>query len=305
VQSLTDLVVGDFRTTLYIVFAAVGLLLLIACGNVANLLLARATTREKEFAVRSALGASRYRLVRQLLVESLILALGGAAMGALLAWAGLKSLVALMPQGIVPAEAQIRLNAPVLLFTLGVSVLTALVFGLLPAMKASRTDLNDPLRDVGKGLSGGFRHAKLRSAVVILEVALSLTLLVAAGLLMRSFVALREVHLGFRSDHVLVARLPLPVERYKSARQISGFYRPLLQRLKTLPGIVDAPKPVRFLLTAASAAISKSPAANRTLTNGNPSFNSAAKATSTCSVSNSSTDVPSARPKSMARANSQ
>ncbi len=240
VQSLTDLVVGDFRTTLYIVFAAVGLLLLIGCGNVANLLLARATTREKEFAVRSALGASRYRLVRQLLVESLILALGGAAMGTLLAWAGLKSLVALMPQGIVPAEAQIRLNAPVLLFALSVSVLTALVFGLLPAMKASRTDLNDPLRDVGKGLSGGFRHAKLRSAVVILEVALSLTLLVAAGLLMRSFVALREVRLGFRSDHVLVARLPLPVERYKTATQISGFYRPLLQRLKTLPGVVDA-----------------------------------------------------------------
>ncbi len=240
IQSLTDLVVGRFRTTLYIVLAAVGLLLLIGCGNVANLLLARATTREKEFAIRSALGASRGRLIRQLLVESLILALGGALLGALLAWGGLKFIVALMPQDIIPAEAVIRLNAPVLMFTLAVAILTALTFGLVPALKAARKDLNEPLRDSGKGLSGGFRHGKLRNAVVILEVALSLTLMVAAGLLMRSFVALREVHLGFQPDHVMSARLPLPVERYKTADQISGFYRPLLLRLKSLPGVVAA-----------------------------------------------------------------
>lgn len=237
-QSLTDLVVGRFRSTLYIVLAAVGLLLLIGCGNVANLLLARATTREKEFAVRSALGASRSRLIRQLLVESLILALGGAILGALLAWGGLKFIVALMPQDIIPAEAVIRLNAPVLIFTLGVTMLTALTFGLIPALKAAGKDLNEPLRDTGKGLSGGFRHGKLRNAVVILEVALSLTLMVAAGLLMRSFVALREVRLGFQPDHVMSARLPLPVERYKTADQVAGFYRPLLLRLKALPGVV-------------------------------------------------------------------
>jgi putative ABC transport system permease protein len=240
IQSLTDLVVGQFRTTLYIVLAAVGLLLLIGCGNVANLLLARATTREKEFAIRSALGAGRRRLISQLLVESLILALAGAAVGALLAWGGLKSLVALMPQDIIPAEAVISLNAWVLLFTLSVTILTALIFGLIPALRAARKDLNEPLRDTGKGLSGGFRHAKLRNAVVVLEVALSFTLLVAAGLLMRSFVALREVHLGFQPDHVLSARLPLPVERYKTANQIAAFYSPLLQRLKALPGVVDA-----------------------------------------------------------------
>jgi len=240
IHSLADLVVGQFRTTLYIVFAAVALLLLIGCGNVANLLLARATTREKEFAIRTALGATRGRLIRQLLVESLILALGGAVFGALFAWAGLKFLVAMMPQQIIPAEAVIRLNAPVLLFTLGVAVLTALIFGLVPAMKAARMDLNDPLRDAGKGQSGGFRHAKLRNAVVVLEVALSLTLLVGAGLLMRSFQALREVHLGFQSDHILVARLPLPEARYKTAAQVAGFYRPLLQRLKALPGVVEA-----------------------------------------------------------------
>jgi putative ABC transport system permease protein len=238
IQSLTDLVVGRFRSTLYIVLAAVGLLLLIGCGNVANLLLARATPREKEFAVRSALGASRSRLIRQLLVESLILALGGAILGALLAWGGLKFIVALMPQDIIPAEAVIRLNAPVLIFTLGVTMLTALTFGLIPALKAAGKDLNEPLRDTGKGLSGGFRHGKLRNAVVILEVALSLTLMVAAGLLMRSFVALREVRLGFQPDHVMSARLPLPVERYKTADQVAGFYRPLLLRLKALPGVV-------------------------------------------------------------------
>jgi len=239
-ESLTNLVVGRFKTTLFIVLAAVGLLLLIGCGNVANLLLARATTREKEFAIRSALGANRWRLIRQLLVESLILAIGGAALGTLLAWGGLKSLVALMPQNIIPAEAVIRLNTPVLAFTLGVAVLTALVFGLVPALKAARKDLNEPLRDSGKGISGGFRHGRLRDAVVVLEVGLSLTLLVGAGLLMRSFVALREVHLGLQPDHVLVARLPLPVDRYKTADQVTGFYRPLLQRLKALPGILEA-----------------------------------------------------------------
>jgi putative ABC transport system permease protein len=238
VQSLTDLVVGRFRTTLYIVLAAVGLLLLIGCGNVANLLLARATTREKEFAIRSALGASRSRLIRQLLVESLILALSGAMLGSLLAWSGLKFIVALMPQDIIPAEAVIRLNAPVLLFTLGVTVLTVLIFGLVPALKAARKEINEPLRDSGKGFSGGFRHGKLRNSVVVVEVALSLTLLIAAGLLMRSFVALREVHLGFQTDHILSARLPLPVERYKNADQVAGFYRPLLLRLKGLPGVV-------------------------------------------------------------------
>jgi putative ABC transport system permease protein len=240
IESLTNLVVGQFKATLFIVLSAVGLLLLIGCGNVANLLLARATTREKEFAIRTALGANRWRIIRQLLVESMILALGGAAVGALLAWGGLKSLVALMPQNIIPAEAVIRLNTPVLLFTLGVAVLTALVFGLVPTLKAARKDVNEPLRDSGKGISGGFRHGRLRDAVVVLEVGLSLTLLVAAGLLMRSFVALRDVKLGLQPDHILVARLPLPVDRYKTAAQVTGFYRPLLQRVKTLPGVVEA-----------------------------------------------------------------
>jgi predicted permease len=240
IETLTDLVVGRFRTTLYIVLSAVGLLLLIGCGNVANLLLARATAREKEFAIRAALGAGRWRLVRQLLVESFVLAAGGAVLGAFLAWGGLKTLVSLIPKEIIPAEAVIRLNLPVLAFTLLVAALTALTFGLVPALQVARRDLNDPLRDSGKGVGGGSAHGRVRNAVVVLEVALSLTLLVSAGLLMRSFMALREVHLGLQPDHILVARLPLPEDRYKTSDQLSGFFRPLLQRLKALPGVLEA-----------------------------------------------------------------
>lgn len=238
-QTLTDLVVGQFRTTLFIILAAVGLMLLIGCGNVANLLLARATKREREFAIRAALGAGRWRIVRQLLVESLILAVGGAALGALFAWGGLKSLISIIPPEIIPAETTIRLNVTVLLFTLLVSVFTALIFGLVPALQTARRDLNDALRDTGKGV-GGSRHGRFRNAVVVVEVAVSLTLLVGAGLLMRSFVALREVHLGLQPDHILVARLPLPKDRYKTAAQVAGFFRPLLLRLKNLPGVLEA-----------------------------------------------------------------
>jgi putative ABC transport system permease protein len=239
-NSLADGVVGQFRATLFIVLAAVGLLLLIGCGNVANLLLARATTREKEFAVRAALGAGRRRLIQQLLVESMLLAIGGALLGSLLAWAGLKGLIAIIPPNIVPAESVIRMNGRVLLFTLAVSMLTALIFGLAPALQASRRNLNDSLRDSSKGTSGGSSHANVRNAVIVFEVALSLTLLIGAGLLMRSFAALHEVKLGLRPDHILVARLPLPQDRYKTAPQVAGFFRPLLQRLNSLPGVVSA-----------------------------------------------------------------
>jgi putative ABC transport system permease protein len=239
-KKLGDTVVGRFEATLYTVLAAVGLLLLIGCGNVANLMLARATAREKEFALRAVLGAGRARLVRLLLVESLLLALGGAALGVLIAWGGLKSLVAAMPQNTIPAESVIELNAPVLAFTLAVAALTALIFGLVPALQATRRDLNDPLRDSGKGVSGGFRIGRLRDAVVVMEVAMSLVLLIGAGLLMRSFVALREVRLGLHADHVLQAQLPLPGKRYETALQVRGFFEPLIARLKALPGVEEA-----------------------------------------------------------------
>ena len=240
VVSLTQASVGDFRATLLIVLGAVGVLLLIACGNVASLLLARATTREKEFAIRAALGASRFRLIRQLLIESLLLASAGAVFGCLMASVGLRALIAAIPQDIIPDEAVIEMNAPVLLFALGVAILTAIIFGLAPALQISRRDLNDPLRDSGKGVNDGSRRLNLRNAVVALEVALSLTLLVSAGLLMKSFLSLRQVHLGLRPDHVLVVRLPLPEDRYKTAAQVTGFFRPLLIRVKALPGVVAA-----------------------------------------------------------------
>jgi len=239
-RKLGDTVTGRFEETLYTVLAAVGLLLLIACSNVANLLLARATTREKEFALRTALGARRARLVRLLMVESLVLAIAGAALGIFIAWGGLKLLVAAMPQDLIPAETVIALNAPVLLFTLGVAALTPLIFGLLPALQSSRRDLTDPLRDSAKGVGGGFQGRWLRDAVVVGEVALSLTLLIGAGLLMRSFVALRKANLGLRADHVFETAVVLPAERYKTPQQVTGFFRPLLARLGALPGVVDA-----------------------------------------------------------------
>jgi putative ABC transport system permease protein len=239
VQTLADTVVGQFRVLLFIVMGAVGMLLLIACTNVANLLLAQATVREKEIAIRAAIGAGRLRLVRQLLMESLLLGLSGAVLGCLLAWAGLRALVTIIPPDAIPAEALIRLNVPVLLFALGAAVVTSLIFGTVPALYATKRDLNDALRDTGKGVSGGFRHAGLRNALIVGEIALSLVLLTGAGLLMRSFFALQQVDLGFNPSHILVTRLPLPEDRYKTAAQVTGFFRPLLERLKAMPGVVD------------------------------------------------------------------
>ena len=237
---LGDSVVERISATLYTVLAAVGLLLLIACSNVANLMLARATVREKEFALRTVLGAGRTRIVRLLIVESLVLAMAGAALGIFLAWGGLKALVAALPPRVIPSESVVELNAPVLMVTLGIAVLTALMCGLAPAMQSFRRNLSHPLRDSGKGTSGRFRGRRLRDAVVVMEVALSLTLLIGAGLLMRSFVALREVPLGLQADHIFTAVVQLPADRYATAEQVTAFLQPLLARVKALPGVVHA-----------------------------------------------------------------
>jgi putative ABC transport system permease protein len=240
VVSWVDSLVGQFGTTLYTLAGAVGLLLLIACSNVANMLLARAAAREKEMAIRTSLGASRSRLIRQLLVESLLLAIAGAILGSLFAYTGLKGLVLLIPDGLIPREADIRLNVPVLVFSLGAAVLTALIFGLVPAMQTARQNMVEPLKDSGKGVSGGFRGGKLRSLIVVAEVALSLVLLVGAGLLMRSFVRLQTVDLGLNPDNILVARLPLPRGQYPDAASKQRFFEELLRRLHRLPGVVSA-----------------------------------------------------------------
>jgi putative ABC transport system permease protein len=240
VVSWVDNLVGQFRKTLYTIAAAVALLVLIACGNVANMLLARATAREKEMAIRSSLGAGRARLIGQLLAESLLLALAGAALGCLFSYAGIKGLVALIPDGAIPKEAQIRLNVPVLLFALAAAMATAVLFGLAPALQTVRKNLVEPLKDSGKGVSGGFRKGRLRNALVVAEVALSLVLLAGAGLLMRSFIRLQTVDLGLEPHGVLHARLPFPKGRYETAAEKQRFFRQLLSRLDHLPGVSSA-----------------------------------------------------------------
>jgi predicted permease len=240
VVTLVDVVVGPIKPTLYTVLAAVGLLLVIACGNVANLLLVRATTREKELGLRAALGAGRARIARLLFVESLVLAAAAAALGILLAWGGLKALVALLPANVVPSEAVIELNAPVLTLALAVAVLTAIACGLAPALQWSRREPTNPLRDSGKGTDGGFQGRRLRDGLVVVGVALSLTLSIGAGLLMRSFAAQRDVRLGMQPDQIFTAVLRLPDEQYATAGQVTAFVRQVLARIEALPGVAYA-----------------------------------------------------------------
>jgi putative ABC transport system permease protein len=240
IVSWVESLVGQFGKTLYTIAAAVALLLLIACGNVANMLLARGTAREKEMAIRSSLGASRSRIIGQLLAESLLLAAGGAILGCFFAYAGIQGLVALIPDGLIPREAQIRLNLPVLLFSLATAAATAILFGLAPALATARRNLVEPLKDAGKGVSGGFRKGRLRNALVVAEVALSLILLSGAGLLIRSFVRLQTVDLGFSPDNLLFARIPFPRGQYESAEEKQRFFRELLPRVQRLHGVAAA-----------------------------------------------------------------
>ena len=239
-SSYVDSIVGPFRKTLLTLGAAVALLLLIACANVANMLLARSTARDRDMAIRAALGASRWRVVRQLMVESVLLGLGGTVAGCGFAYAGIKALVAAIPEGAIPQEAQIGLDLPVLGFSLALAIFTALLFGLAPALQLARRNIVDPLKDSGRGVSGGFRRGRLRNALVIVELALSLVLLTGAGVMMRTFVALQTVDLGFNPHNILVARLPFPKGQYKTAAEKQRFFSQLLPRVKALPGVVDA-----------------------------------------------------------------
>jgi putative ABC transport system permease protein len=224
--------------TFYILLGAVGVLLLIACGNVSNLLLARATGREREFAVRAALGASRGRLVRQLLIENLLLALGGAILGCLAAWNGLGSLMAIIP--VVPETAVIRINGLVLLFTLGTAIFSTLLFGLVPTLLAVRKDLQAQLKASARGAGESRGHHRMRQVLVVSEVALSLVLLTGAGMLIRSYFALRYIDLGYDPDHVMVAGAFLPPNQYKTPEQRNLFNMEALRRVRALPGVVSA-----------------------------------------------------------------
>jgi putative ABC transport system permease protein len=231
-------VVGRFAETLYTLLAAVGLLLLIACANVANLLLAKATVREKEFAIRNSLGASRLRIMRQLLVESVVLALAGAAVGCLFAWAGLKALVAALPPFTFPDEAVITLNPAVLIATVGIAVLTALIFGLAPAVGSFSRNLSEPLKAAGRGNSG-FRRGRMRNVLIVSEVALSLLLLTGAGLTMRSFFIDRNADLGLSTEKLVLSDVALG-KKYTTTDQQARFARELTTRLANLPGVSSA-----------------------------------------------------------------
>ena len=232
---LSGQVVGKVRTLLFLLLGAVAFVLLIACANVANLLLTRAADRQKEIAVRLAMGAGRLRIVRQLAAESIQLALLGAGLGLLLAFGITRALVGLMPANIPQVHA-IGLDLPVLAFTLTLAILTGLVFGVVPALAATRTDLNSMLKEGGRSAMQGPQHHGLRAALVVGQVALSLVLLVGAGLLVRSFERVLATQPGFQPEHVLTASLSLPAAQYKQEQQVRDFYRDLVGRLEQLPG---------------------------------------------------------------------
>jgi len=239
VDSLASDVVGDSKAMLYILLAAVGMLLLIACSNVANLLLARASVREKEIAVRASLGASRRRLIRQLLVESFVLAAAGGALGCIFADAGIRVTAAVIPD-ILPGEAVIELNGTVLLFAVGVTLLTTIVCGLAPAIHSVRRDLNSTLAGSARGASSSFRHGKLRAALVIAEVALSIMLLVGAGLMLRTLYALTRVDLGFDPTNVLGMELVFPAGHYSTVAEKRAFFEQSLGKIEAIPGVLSA-----------------------------------------------------------------
>jgi putative ABC transport system permease protein len=241
VHTLVDETVGNFKLVLYALLAAVFMLLFMACTNVANLLLARATAREREIVVRAALGASRLRLVRQLLAESLVLSVAASIGGWVLAWFALQGLVAAIPPGVIPGEAAIALNRPVLWFALGITALTTFLCGIAPALHASRTDLQPGLTGTARGASGGIRRGRLRGALLVAEVALSIMLLTGAGLMMRNFFGLIDTHLPFDATKMLYVTLDLPRDRYDSkADQKPAFFKTILPRIQALPGVVSA-----------------------------------------------------------------
>ena len=240
VKPLRDLIVSDVRSSLFILLGAVGFVLLIACANVANLLLVRATGRKREFAIRAAMGAGRMRIIGQLLTESILLSLTGGILGLILGYVGVRALLTLSP-GDIPRigenGADITLDWRILLFTVGVSLITGILFGLAPAFSASRPDLNTTLKESSNRSGTGFRSGIARSILVVSEVSLALVLLIGAALLIRTYVALRAVKPGFDSHHVLVGDMSITGDRYLKTAGVAQLIRDGRERLATIPGV--------------------------------------------------------------------
>jgi predicted permease len=239
VNPLHEELVGDIKPALLVLLGAVAFVLLIACANVANLLLARAAVRQKEIALRLALGASRSRLTRQFLTESVLLALLGGGVGLLFAFAGLRILKTFIPDTISQAES-IGIDGKVLVFTALVAVATGLIFGLAPATQASNFSLNETLKEGGRDPSGGSKGGRLRGLLVVAEIAVSFVLLIGAGLLINSFLHLRNLDPGFRADHLLTAKIDLPELKYPDREHRVPFFDDVLRRVKALPGVQSA-----------------------------------------------------------------
>jgi len=236
VVPLRTQVTGEIRQPLFILLGAVGFVLLIACANVANLLLARAASRKKEIALRAGLGASRWRIARQLLTESVLLSVIGGGFGLLLAWWGTRALLALSPPELMDLR-ETAVNLPVLAFTVGLTLLTGIIFGLVPALEATRVDLNESLKEGGRNVGQGSRNHRLRNAFVVTQVALALVLLVGAGLLIKSLNRLNSVAPGFDPNQVLTMRVNLPDRKYDSEAKVVSFFGRALEQMRTIPGV--------------------------------------------------------------------
>jgi len=236
ITPLQNEIIGDYQKALLVLFGAVGFVLLIACTNLANLLLVRGAARHKEVAIRTALGATRSRLIRQFLTESLMLAILGGTLGLIVVRWAISFLISLSPANL-PRAREVNIDISVFLFALGLSTMAGVVFGLIPALQASNVDVNEELKGTSRSIQGGSRQSRIRNLLVISEIALSLLLLIAAGLLVKSFMQIQKVNPGFNADNMLVVRLALPKQKYSERDTITTFYDRLRPEVENLPGV--------------------------------------------------------------------